>query len=120
VSPDRFRALVSLVLAVGVAASATFISLGFLAALAVGWQGSLIGAAHVAGPSTADFGDLPARLTALEPAAIVQLGLLTLLATPVARVAVSVVAFALERDRLYVAITLAVLVVLLASILVLR
>jgi uncharacterized membrane protein len=120
VSPDRFRALVSLVLAVGVAASAALIGLGFLAALAAGWHGSLIGAAHVTRPSTADFSDLPARLTALEPAAIVQLGLLALLATPVARVAVSAVAFALDHDRLYVAITLAVLVVLLASILVLR
>jgi uncharacterized membrane protein len=59
-------------------------------------------------------------LTALEPAAIAQLGLLTLLATPVARVAVSVVAFALERDRLYAAITTAVLLILLAGIFVLR
>jgi uncharacterized membrane protein len=37
------------------------------------------------------------------------------MATPVMRVAFSVLAFALQRDRLYVAITLAVLVVLLYS-----
>lgn len=47
---------------------------------------------------------------------IIQLGLLILIATPVARVAFSVVAFALERDRLYVAITLVVLSVLLLSL----
>ena len=47
---------------------------------------------------------------------IIQLGLLILLATPVARVAFSIVAFALQRDRLYVAITLVVLAVLLYSI----
>jgi uncharacterized membrane protein len=47
---------------------------------------------------------------------IIQLGLLLLIATPVARVAFSVVAFALERDRLYVAITLIVLAVLLFSL----
>ena len=47
---------------------------------------------------------------------IIQLGLLVLLATPVARVAFSVVAFALQRDRLYVAVTLVVLAVLLYSI----
>ena len=47
---------------------------------------------------------------------IIQLGLLLLIATPVARVAFSVVAFALERDRLYVGITLAVLAVLLFSL----
>jgi hypothetical protein len=45
----------------------------------------------------------------LEPLAVSQLGLLILLATPGARVAASVVGFALERDRLYTAITLAVL-----------
>jgi uncharacterized membrane protein len=43
---------------------------------------------------------------------IIQLGLLLLIATPVARVAISVVAFAIQRDRLYTAITLFVLAVL--------
>jgi uncharacterized membrane protein len=47
---------------------------------------------------------------------IIQLGLLILIATPVARVAFSVIAFALERDRLYVGITLVVLAVLLFSL----
>ena len=47
---------------------------------------------------------------------IIQLGLLILIATPVARVAFSVIAFALERDRLYVGITLIVLAVLLFSL----
>jgi uncharacterized membrane protein len=47
---------------------------------------------------------------------IIQLGLLILLATPVARVAFSIVAFALQRDRLYVAVTVVVLGVLLYSI----
>ena len=47
---------------------------------------------------------------------IIQLGLLLLIATPVARVAFSVVAFALERDRLYVGVTLIVLAVLLFSL----
>jgi len=49
--------------------------------------------------------------------ALIQLGLLVLIATPVARVAFSAVAFALERDYLYVAITLVVLAVLLYSFL---
>lgn len=46
---------------------------------------------------------------------LVMLGLLLLIATPVARVAFSIVAFALEGDRLYVAITIVVLLLLLAS-----
>jgi len=47
---------------------------------------------------------------------LIQLGLLLLLATPVARVAFSVVAFALQRDRFYVMVTLVVLAILLYSI----
>ena len=46
----------------------------------------------------------------------IQLGLLMLLATPVARVVFSVVAFSMQRDRLYVLVTLLVLAVLLYSI----
>jgi len=46
----------------------------------------------------------------------IQLGLLMLLATPVARVVFSVVAFTMQRDRLYVLVTLLVLAVLLYSI----
>ena len=46
---------------------------------------------------------------------LIQLGLLLLIATPVARVAFSVVAFAAEGDRLYVVVTLIVLAVLVYS-----
>jgi len=48
--------------------------------------------------------------------AIIQLGLLLLIATPIARVAFAAIAFALERDYLYVVITLIVLAVLLYSL----
>lgn len=118
-TPERFREMVSAVLIIGVVVSAAFITLGFVAALAVGWQGSLVGAAPST-TATTDFWNLPGRLASIEPAAIAQLGLVTLLATPVARVAASVVGFALEGDRLYAAITTAVLLILLISILVLR
>jgi uncharacterized membrane protein len=49
---------------------------------------------------------------ALDPAAIIQLGLVCLIATPVVRVAMSLVAFVLQRDRLYVIITAIVLALL--------
>jgi uncharacterized membrane protein len=48
--------------------------------------------------------------------ALIQLGLLMLIATPIARVALSVIAFAAEGDRTYVAITLLVLAALVASL----
>lgn len=47
---------------------------------------------------------------------VIQLGLLLLIATPVARVALALVAFAWERDRTYVFITLIVFAVLIYSL----
>ena len=47
---------------------------------------------------------------------IIQLGLLFLLATPVARVAFAAFAFAMERDWLYVVVSTIVLLVLLYSL----
>jgi uncharacterized membrane protein len=49
----------------------------------------------------------------LDPRGMVQLGLVLLIATPVARVALTLVAFVLQRDRLYVMLTAIVLVLLL-------
>jgi uncharacterized membrane protein len=47
---------------------------------------------------------------------IIQLGLLLLIATPVARVAFAIYGFAAEGDRLYVGFTIIVLAVLLYSL----
>jgi uncharacterized membrane protein len=53
---------------------------------------------------------------ALRARGVIQLGLLLLIATPVARVALSVLVFALEKDHGYVAVTLFVLGLLLYSL----
>lgn len=53
---------------------------------------------------------------ALDGRGVIQLGLLLLLATPIARVTFSVVAFVFQRDRTYVVVTLIVLAVLLYSL----
>jgi uncharacterized membrane protein len=47
---------------------------------------------------------------------LIQLGVLLLIATPVARVAFSVYFFARQRDRLYIVVTVIVLVLLLFSL----
>jgi uncharacterized membrane protein len=52
-----------------------------------------------------------------DSAAIIELGILLLIATPICRVIFAVIAFALERDRLYVAISIAVLAILLFGLL---
>ena len=58
------------------------------------------------------------NIQALNSYGIIQLGLLVLIATPIARVILSVVAFALERDLLYMGATLIALGILLYSLLV--
>jgi uncharacterized membrane protein len=62
-------------------------------------------------------GAIVAGVAGFQCRGIIQFGLVLLIATPVARVAFSVVAFALQRDNTYVAITLMVLAVLLFSLL---
>ena len=52
----------------------------------------------------------------LEPVAIIELGILLLLFTPIARIVIAVIGFALERQWKYVAISLGVLAVVLLSI----
>ncbi len=62
--------------------------------------------------------DIAAGIVALKPYALISLGLLILIAIPVMRVAVSVVAFLIERDWTYVLITAFVLGMLILSFLV--
>ena len=57
------------------------------------------------------------QMVALRGSGIIQMGLLLLIATPVARVALSVWGFAEERDWMYVTFTLIVLAILLYSLL---
>ena len=61
------------------------------------------------------FSKIWAGLLALQPQSIIALGLLVLIATPILRVAVSIIAFALERDYRFVVITAIVLVILILS-----
>ena len=62
-----------------------------------------------------NLGDVWGELLTLHPQAVITLGLLLLIATPVVRVAVSIAVFLLEKDRKFVVITLLVLAILLFS-----
>jgi len=53
---------------------------------------------------------------ALDERGVIQFGLVLLVATPIARVAIAGVAFAFERDRAYVLVALLVLALLLWSL----
>lgn len=63
-------------------------------------------------------GDVISGLRQGKSYALISLGLLLLIATPVLRVAVSVFTFLWDRDRLYAAITTYVLAVLIVSFLI--
>jgi uncharacterized membrane protein len=62
-------------------------------------------------------GEVWSGLLTLHAQAFIALGLLLLISTPVIRVAASILAFALEQDRRYMAITTIVLAILLTSFL---
>ena len=114
---ERLEIIVGRLLRTGVLISAAVVLAG-----GIWW---LMGAAHRA-PDYRQFRSEPRELrhiTALAgslahptPEIVSQWGLLLLIATPVARVALALVAFALEHDRAYVLITLVVLLVLLYSL----
>lgn len=68
-------------------------------------------------PMLSTLGGIIQGAAALDPRAIIQLGLLLLIVTPVLRVAFTLVAFLLQHDRKYVVITAIVLTLLLYGLL---
>ncbi len=68
------------------------------------------------GPRLTSFAGIVRSAAHFESLGLIQFGLLILIATPVARVAMAVVGFALERDRLYTVVSLIVLVILAFSL----
>jgi uncharacterized membrane protein len=67
--------------------------------------------------SISSYGDALLSLRHGQSFGVIMVGLMILLATPVLRVAVSIVAFAIEGDRLYTWITIVVLSLLFVGIL---
>lgn len=59
------------------------------------------------------FGGIVHGIAAGDPAAIIQLAVLLLIVTPVARVVFALIAFSIERDKLYILVSSVVLAVLL-------
>lgn len=102
---------ISTVLRLGIYTAAAFILVG-------------LGLTGLTGDSGYNPGNFPTSLSSvfngliqLKPGAIISFGLLLLITTPITRVALSVILFLLEKDYLYVALTLIVLAILLFSLL---
>ena len=115
---ERVEGVISMLLRIGVVSAAAIVLLGgvlylFQYGMAVPhyevFQGEPLHLRTVSG--------IIATALRFESSGIIQLGLLLLILTPVARVVFSVAAFGLQRDRLYVSVTIIVLVVLLYDLL---
>jgi uncharacterized membrane protein len=118
-SDEKLEILVGKLLQVGVLCSAAVVLLGAIIYLfRHGSSPMSLGAFH---GEPADLRTIRGILRGVRTGrsrAIIQLGLLLLIATPIARVALSIFGFARERDHLYVALTSIVFVILLYSLLV--
>jgi uncharacterized membrane protein len=116
-SDERMDWIISNLLRVGVLTAALVVLAGGISYL-VRHGGEL--------PQYATFRGQPAQLRTLpgivgftlasHSRGLIELGLVLLIATPIARVVFSVFAFALQRDRAYVVITLIVLAILLYNL----
>jgi uncharacterized membrane protein len=121
--PNSMNNILGIVLRSGVVLSGAIIAIGTILFIA---NHSLDDtSAYLAyNPGLIPHGNFPISLASiatglgsLDPFSVIELGFLVLLATPVARVALSLFLFAAEKDRMYVYLTAAVLVILLFSML---
>lgn len=115
-----FRVVIGLVLRYGVVASFLVVALGSALLFIEGQTGyAQLGTAEQLFDARNRFliglSPLVAGISSGKPYAIIDLGLIVLLATPVARVAISTLLFLEERRYAFVWITLTVLAVLLGS-----
>jgi uncharacterized membrane protein len=114
---ERIEQMVGNLLRAGVVTAATFVAFGaILYLIQEGTDQPSYQEFRGEPPSLRNVADLFADALSLQGRAIILCGIVLLLATPVARVLLSAVAFALQRDRLYVVLTLIVLTVLLGSL----
>jgi len=119
-SLGEMEVAVSRILRIGVLTSTAIIAFGlFLLFLHDGLAVAHVSQILHSPPSTptypATLGELLRESARGNPAAIIAFGLVLLIATPALRVAATVFLFLREGDRLYAAITLIVLVVLMLS-----
>src|SRR5574337_76549 len=110
VSEEREERAISIVLRYGSLISTVVMALGLGLML---WKGPAqsLPTFHRINPRL-----LLPKLVHFDPAAITEFGVLLLLFTPIFRIVVAALSFALERDFKYVVISLGVLVVVLLSI----
>lgn len=114
----RLEALIGNLLRAGVLLAAAVVLAGGILYLAQHHsQPVSYHAFHPGGNDTRTLSGVVQSAMHLQSIGLIQLGLLLLIATPIARVAFAIVGFALERDRLYAIVSSIVLVILIYSLL---
>jgi uncharacterized membrane protein len=111
---ERLERMIAALLRAGVILSAVVVLLGGLCYLVR--HGSEPADYRTFHGAPAQYRTLSGVVAQRDCRAVIQLGLLLLIATPIARVAFSLVAFGMERDRIYVVVTTIVLIILLYSL----
>lgn len=115
---ERVEVIIGRMLQIGVATAALTVLAGGIAfLLAEGGRPADHERFHGEPPELISIEGVVRDAIALDSPGVIQLGLLLLIATPIARVVFSIYAFAREHDWLYVALTFIVLGVLLYSLL---
>lgn len=107
-----------------------FLRLGVIASCAVALTGGVLYLLHHGMQTMPDYGtfhgedaaytSLPGIIGGLSSGSakeIIQLGVAILIATPILRIVLSLISFIVEKDRMYVLITLVVLCIILTSML---
>jgi uncharacterized membrane protein len=118
VAERRMELFVGRVLQGGVLCAGLIVLVGGVALLTQHGRGAVdFRTFRGAAEETTRVGYVLAGVARLDSRAIVQLGLLLLIATPVTRVALTLAAFALRRDRLYAVLSAVVLALLIAGFL---
>ena len=113
---ERTSTVIGWILRVGVILSTTIILVGVLLLLLQ--PGGLTAQSMDLGTFPHTLAQVWSGLLMLRSQAVIASGLLLLIATPVVTVITSAVAFAVERDRRFVVITLIVLAILILSLLI--
>jgi len=115
---ERMEQAMGVLLRFGVVLASTVVLAGVAFYLQDHWRQTADYRHFIAHPLSLDHrAALAAGMRHGDAAAIIQVGILLLIATPVARVVFAVIAFLMERDRLYTAISASVLAVLVYGLL---
>ena len=119
----RLETIIGRLLQIGVLASAVTVLAGGVLYLVQSHSGRVdyrnfvpLGSSAPGSPDLLTVSGILRSAIHFDSLGLIQSGLLLLIATPVARVALAAVGFALERDRLYTVVSLIVLLILAFSL----